>query len=287
MSGRVEHVSVSGTPASSLFTSRSFTPLSGAVGALFEVSDAVKIGATFSSTGRAPGITELFARGAHDGPGTYETGDPDLKIERANSLEATLRLRSGGFRFDGSIYSSWFDNYVYGDLTGRTCDEAGTCVGDDSLDFRELFYRQQGAHFRGLEGQASYQLVNDTAGTLEASVLGDYTRATLSDGSNVPRSPPYRIGGGLDWRSDAFDAGVSLMYSGKQDKTGPFDTPTDGFTALGAQVSWRPFAANRGIEFSIIGQNLTDSLQRNAAALNKDEVVMPGRNVRFVVKVAT
>ena len=31
-------------------------------------------------------------------------------------------------------------------------------------------------------------------------------------------------------------------------------------------------------------QNLTDDLQRNAAALNKDVVAMPGRNVRFVVK---
>lgn len=287
MSGRVEHTSVSGTPKSGIPTDRSFTPLSGAVGALFEVSDAVKIGATFSSTGRAPGITELFARGGHDGPGTFETGDPNLVIERANSLETTLRIRSGGFRFDGSIYSSWFRNYVYGDLTGRTCDEEGNCVSDDSLDFRELFYRQQGAHFRGLEGQASYRLINSGKGTLEASVLGDYTRATLSDGSNVPRIPPYRIGGGLDWESDAFDAGVSLTYSGRQDKVGAFDTPTDGYTQLGAQVSWRPFKENRGIQFSVIGSNLTDSVQRNAAAFNKDEVVMPGRSLRFVVKLAT
>ncbi len=229
----------------------------------------------------------MFARGAHDGPGTFETGDPDLKIERANSLEATLEIRSGGFRFDGSIYSSWFDHYVYGDLTGRTCDEEGNCVGDDSLDFKELLYRQQGAHFRGLEGQASYELLNSATGTLEASLLGDYTRATLGDGSNVPRIPPYRIGGGLDWESDAFDAGVSLVWSGRQDKIGAFDTPTDGFAALGAQVSWRPFKENRGIQFSIIGQNLTDSVQRNAAALNKDDVIMPGRNVRLVVKLAT
>ncbi len=55
MSGRVEHVAVSGTPVSDVAANRSFTPLSGALGALFEVSDAVKIGATFSSTGRAPG----------------------------------------------------------------------------------------------------------------------------------------------------------------------------------------------------------------------------------------
>ncbi len=72
-------------------------------------------------------MTEMFARGGHDGPGTFETGDPDLQMERANSVEGTLRIRSGRFHFDGSIYSSWFSNYIYGDLTGRTCDEDEGC----------------------------------------------------------------------------------------------------------------------------------------------------------------
>ncbi len=286
-SGRVEHVSVSGTPASDVPTDRSFTPVSGAVGVLYELSDAVKLGATASTTGRAPAITELFARGPHDGPGTFEFGDPDLAIERARSLEATLRVNSGGFKFEGSIYSSWFDNYIYGDLTGRTCDEDAVCTEDPDGDMRELFYRQQGARFRGVEGQASYALIDSADGTLEASVLGDYTRATFDDGGNVPRIPPYRIGGGLEWTSNAFDAGATLIHSGKQDKFGAFDTSTEGYNSLSAQVAWRPFRDHPGIEFAIVGQNLTDDVQRNAAALNKDEVLMPGRNVRFMVKLAT
>lgn len=286
-SGRVEHAALSGTPVSDVFTERSFTPVSGAIGVLYELSDAVKLGATASTTGRAPAITELFARGPHDGPGTFEFGNPDLAIERAKSLEATLRVNTGGFHFEGSIYSSWFDNYIYGDLTGRTCDEDGVCTDDPDGEMRELFYRQQGAHFRGLEGQASYDLIDSADGKLEASLLGDYTRATFDDGGNVPRIPPYRIGGGLEWTSDAFDAGATLIHSGTQDKFGAFDTPTKGYDSLSAQVAWRPFRDYPGIEFAIVGQNLTDDVQRNAAALNKDEVIMPGRNVRFMVKVAT
>jgi iron complex outermembrane receptor protein len=285
-SARIEHVSLTGTPASDILAKRNFTPLSGAIGVLFEASDAVKLGATFSSTGRAPAITELFARGPHDGPGTYETGDPDLTIERANSLEGTLRIHSGPFHFEGSVYSSWFRNFIYGDLTGRTCDEAGICTAATDGPFRELFYRQQGAHFRGLEGQSRYALLDTRGGRLEASVLGDYTRATFADGSNVPRIPPYRIGGGLDWQSDRIDAGATLTYSGRQDKFGAFYTPTDGFYALGAQVAWRPFADHPGVEFALVGQNLTNDVQRNAAALNKEFVVMPGRNVRLIAKAA-
>jgi iron complex outermembrane receptor protein len=286
MSGRIEHATIQGTPADNILTTRDFTPVSGAIGALVDVSKDVKLGFTFASTGRAPALTEMFARGGHDGPGTFETGDPNLRMERANSLEGTLRVRSGPFHFDGSVYSSWFHNFIYGDLTGGTCDGEGVCTPDPDGELRELNYRQQGAHFRGLEGQASYMLLKAPGGGLRAKLLGDLTRATLDDGSNVPRIPPWRIGGGLDWQSNEVDAGFTLIYAGKQDKPGAFDTSTPGYVSLGTQIAWRPFKDHPGVELALIGQNLTDAVQRDASAFNKDEVVMPGRNVRLVLKVA-
>ena len=287
VSGRVEHVQVQGTPASDVPTTRNFTPVSGAIGALVNIGPSVKLGLTASSTGRAPAMTELFARGGHDGPGTFETGDPTLDIERANSLEGTFRVRTGGFHFDGSIYSTWFHNYIYGALTGRTCDDDGDCVPGDNEELRELDYGQQSAHFRGVEGEASLLLTGNERQGLTAKFIGDYTRATLDDGNNVPRIPPYRIGGGLDWQSDPFDANFMLSYFGKQNKPGAYDTPTPGYVSLNAALAWRPFENNRNIEFALVGQNLTNDVQRDASAFNKDDVVMPGRNVRFVVKIAT
>jgi len=286
-SGRVEHVHVTGTPASDVFTTRGYTPMSGALGALYDIGHVVKLGLTLSSTGRAPAITELFARGGHDGPDTFETGDPNLKIERANSIEATLRINSGRFSFEGSAYSSWFHNFIYGDLTGRTCDDDGVCTTSPDGELKELNYRQQGAHFRGLEGKAGFDVIKTESGGLQVEALADYVRATLHDGANVPRIPPYRYGGGLSWKSDALDAGVMLIHDGRQSHYGAFDTPTPGYNDLGAQIAWRPFESHRGIEFAVIGQNLTDAVQRDAAALNRDVVVSPGRNIRFVVKLAT
>ncbi len=287
LSGRVEHVTVQGTPADDMFTKRDFTPISGAIGALVDVGKSVKLGFNFSSTGRAPAMTEMFARGGHDGPGTFETGDPNLATERANSLEGTLRVRSGPFRLDSSIYSSWFDNYIYGDLTGRTCDEDEGCSDSPDGELKELNYRQQGAHFRGVEGQASLLLLKTHDGGLRAKLLGDYTRATLDDGNNVPRIPPWRIGGGLDYESGPLDAGFTLIYAGRQDKPGVFDTPTPSYLNLNAQISWRPLKAYPGVELALVGQNLTDDVQRAATSFNKDVVVMPGRNVRLVLKVAS
>ena len=34
----------------------------------------------------------------------------------------------------------------------------------------------------------------------------------------------------------------------------------------------------------MVGRNLTDSVQRNAVALNKDDVILPGRDIRVVVR---
>ena len=286
-SGRVETVHIEGTPASDIFTKRDYTPLSGAIGALLDVSPGVKFGVTFSSTGRAPAITELFARCGHDGPQTFETGDPLLKIERANSLEGTVRVNSGPFRFEGSVYGTWFHNYIYGNLTGRTCDDDGVCVVGDSEELKELNYGQQGARFWGLEAEAHYQLLKTATGGLEVHALGDFTRAKLDNGDNVPRIPPYRVGGGLNWKSDRFDAGFLWMHVGAQDKFGVFDSETDGYNNLSANLAVRPFKSQPGIELAIVGQNLTNDVIRNASAFNKEDVVMPGRTVRFVLRVAT
>ncbi|WP_367890722.1 TonB-dependent receptor plug domain-containing protein [Sphingomonas morindae] len=285
--GRVEHTQINGTPADDVFNKARFTPVSGSLGALFDLTSTVKLGLTGSSTGRAPAQTELYARGGHDGPNTFETGDPNLKVERANSLEGTIRVNSGKFRFEGSAYYTWFHNYIYGDLTGRTCDDDGNCVDGDGEELRELNYRQGGARFRGLEGQASYALLNTAGGgKFELNALGDYTRATLTQGGNVPRIPPYRVGGGFTFTSKMADASLLYLYVGRQNKFGAFDTPTPHYNQLNAQIALRPFKAYPGIQLAVVGQNLTNDVQRAATALNKDEVVLPGRNVRFVLKFA-
>ncbi len=286
-SARVEHVRITGTPLSDVFTKASHTPVSAAVGMLYDAGRFVKVGLTASTTGRAPAMTEMFARGGHDGPQTYETGDPNLKVERAKALELSLRVNRGPFHFDGSLYSTWFSNYIYGDLTGRTCDDDGNCVTGTANELREVFYRQQGAHFRGLEAEASYDLMKTGNSRLSARLMGDLTRATLDDGSNVPRIAPWRIGGGLDWQSPRWDAGVNYTRYGTQNDFGAYDSATAGYNALSAHVAVRPFKAYPGVEFSVVGQNLTDDVQRYATSFNKDLVMAMGRSVRLVARVAS
>lgn len=281
LGARVESVNVEGTPLSDQKTSLDFTPVSGSVGLLFDASQTLKLGLTLSSTARAPAQTELFARGPHDGPATYETGDPSLGIERANSVEASVRVRREMISFDGALWMSSFNNYIYGRLTGETCDEDGNCFPGNAQDLRELRYEQRDATYRGAEAKSTISLSKTADGTLAMVLLADYVRATFNGGGYVPRIPPYHLGGGLSWEGASFSTGLLLKYSAEQDNVPDTETPTKSFSSLDAHISWRPLPSDQGFELSLIGHNLTDSEQHNAVALNKDEVTLPGRNIRL------
>lgn len=282
---RAEHTRVSGTPASGSRMTVDFTPVSASLGALWDVTDSLKLGVSASSAARAPGQVELYARGPHDGPVTFETGDPSLKIERANSLEGTVRVREDGFEFEGAVWGARFNNYIFGDLTGNLCDETGDCSNPPGGELKQMFYRQREAHFWGVEARATYDIAETSAGRLHGVALADMVRAEFGgNGGNVPRIQPYRIGGGADWESDKFDAGFLLLYVGAQKRIPAGDVPTDSYWNLDAQAAWRPFGQAKGLELALVGHNLTDEAQRNAVSLNRDVVGMPGRNIRLVAR---
>ena len=61
---------------------------------------------------------------------------------------------------------------------------------------------------------------------------------------------------------------------------------TASYTRLDAGVTWRAFnTESGGIDISLVGRNLLDEEIRNHVAFNKDEVLLPGRDVRLVLTV--
>jgi iron complex outermembrane receptor protein len=283
---RVENVSISGTPASGVPTSRSFTPVSVSAGFTYDIGKDLRLGLNAASAARAPAQTELFARGPHDGPLTFETGEPNLKIERANSLEATLRYSFGmEGRIEASIWGARFDNYIFGALTGRLCDEDGVCAAGGGGELKELNYAQQHAEFWGAELKAFAPLTRALGGQLSAQVLGDYVRAKFTHGGgDVPRIQPGRVGGGLDWAGGQIDASFLVLAVSSQNHVGVADSPVSGYTSVDAQLAWRPFKQKPSLELVLVGHNLANETIRDATALNKDLVIQPGRDVRLVAR---
>ncbi|HEU5134746.1 MAG TPA: TonB-dependent receptor [Steroidobacteraceae bacterium] len=282
---RVEAVDVDGTPLDDVPTTRSFTPVSASAGLLFEASEALQLGLTLSSAARAPGQTELYARGPHEATGTFEIGNPGFDEERANSLEATLRYDTKSASFEAAVWGSDFTDYIFGNLTGRTCDDEGICVDDDGGELDELIYEQRDATYWGAEARATVELAEAAGAPLRGIVLADYVRAKLDGGGEVPRISPYHVGLGLNWDGQRIGGGFLVKYTGpREDNLAQAETPTAGFVSVDAQATWRPLEKRTNFEITLVGRNLTDRVQRNAVSLNKDEVILPGREVRLLVR---
>jgi iron complex outermembrane receptor protein len=120
----------------------------------------------------------------------------------------------------------------------------------------------------------------------------DVVRATFSDGTNVPRIPPVRVGGGVYWRDANWLARVKLLHAFAQNNIAPMgETATAGYDDLRAEVSyaWKP-AQPRGGELSeatvgLSGTNLLNRDIRNHVSYSKDFVLMPGAGVRLFARV--
>jgi iron complex outermembrane recepter protein len=119
----------------------------------------------------------------------------------------------------------------------------------------------------------------------------DIVRATFTDGTNVPRIPPQRLGGGVYWRSDEWYVRVGLLHAFAQNNIGQFElAPTPGYNLLKAEVSRTMKLKNdpsglSQVTIGVIGNNLLNADTRNATSFTKYELLQPGANVRAFASV--
>lgn len=301
---RIEHLSVSGLaptfPAdllpppdtiSETAATRDFTPKSFSVGLLQTLPWDMVASLSAHSAQRAPAAPELFSRGSDDASGTFVIGNPNLKIETAESVELGLKRTSGQLRFEASVYYTRYRDFIYKQVTGNSCtDDFPTCVAGLGEPLLQVAYGQRDANFRGAELMAQLDVAPLGDGTFGIDGQFDTVRATFADGTNVPRIPPMRVGGGVWWRSAEWNARLGLLHAFAQDDIGLNETSTAGYNLLKAQVSYtHAFAKSDGgpreITFGVVGDNLLDERIRNHVSFKKAEVLQPGLGVRLFTNV--
>jgi iron complex outermembrane recepter protein len=299
IAGRIEHVELHGStpnfpadflpdgnPQFDIARNPSFTPKSGSIGLLQDLPYGLVASITAQYVERAPKPAELFSRGPHDATATFDIGNPNLTIETAKSVEVGLRKATGPFRFEATAYYTHFDNFIYRRLTGVMCDEDFNSCGAPDGELNQAVYSQQNAIFRGGEFQSQLDV-----GPLNGGIWGiedqfDIVRATFSDGTNVPRIPPMRVGGGVYWRDDNWFMRVNLLHAFAQNDVAPIaETPTAGYNLLKAEVSYNtkldPFwFGAREMTVGLVGNNLLNENIRNSVSYTKDQVLLPGIGVR-------
>lgn len=299
IAGRIEHVDLSGStpdfpadfipngdPQTSIARNLHYTPKSGSVGLIQNLPYDLVGSLTAQYVERAPKPAELFSRGPHDATATFDIGNPNLTIETAKTVEVGLRKATGPFRFEATAYYTRFDNFIFRRLTGVMCDGDFASCGAPDAELNQAVYSQRNAIFRGGEFQSQVDV-----GPLYGGIWGfedqfDIVRATFTDGTNVPRIPPARIGAGLFWRDSNWLARINLLHAFPQSNVAEIaETPTAGYNLLKAEVSYKTklgpnWIGAKEMYAGLVGNNLLNENIRNSVSYNKDQVLMPGIGVR-------
>jgi iron complex outermembrane receptor protein len=299
IAGRIEHVDLfgstpnfpadflpDGNPQTSIARNLNFTPKSGSVGLLQNLPYDLVASITAQYVERAPKPAELFSRGAHDATATFDIGNPNLTIETAKSVEIGLRRATGPLRFEATAYYTRFDNFIFRRLTGVMCDGTFDSCGAPDAELKQAVYSQRNAIFRGGEFQSQLDISQFYGGVWGIENQFDIVRATFTDGTNVPRIPPVRVGGGVFWRDANWLMRVNLLHAFAQNDIALIgETPTAGYNLLKAEISYKTtldpswFGAREMI-VGLTGNNLLNANIRNSVSYNKDEVLLPGIGVR-------
>ena len=300
--GRVEQVRVRGTAVDfpvgllpgpgappEFAATRHFMPKSVSLGLLHQLPWDLTASINGQYVERAPQAPELFSRGPHEATGTFEIGNPNLKVEAAKTIDLSLRRAVGDFRFEATGYYTQYTGFIYRNFTGALCDDDFSTCGTGT-ELSQIAYAQQNATFYGAELGAQLDIGALGRGTFGVEAQYDFVRARLSDGTNVPRMPPHRLGGGFFWRDQNWFARAFLLHAFAQNRTGTNETPTAGYNLLNAEIRYTrnlkqaAFGVSE-VSFGIAGTKLLNEAMRNSVSFRKDEILLPGRNVRVFAQV--
>lgn len=256
---------------------RDFGAFSGALGLAYENQgdDVLRAGINLSRVARAPSAEELYSNGPHIATQAYEVGDPDLAIERAWGAEAFIRGQKGSLDFSLAAYRNWFDDYIYLSETGA--EEDGLPV---------FIHLQQDATYTGAEGEIGWTFLDTGNTTFHTDLRGEYVRAKLADGSNVPRIPPLSLTAALEAAGSSWKLRGEVEHYAAQNNIAGFETETDGFTMVNAIATWKPLAADPSLSVIVKAENIFDVTGRRHTSFTKDFVPMPGRNISITARMS-
>ncbi|MBO6848447.1 MAG: TonB-dependent receptor [Maricaulis sp.] len=248
--------------------SRDFDTFSISGSAFWRPQDNTFLAVTLSSNERAPTDVELFADGEHIATSTVETGDPDLDVEKAVSIEFTARTQFGSWAFEGAAFHAEYDGFIGAFPTGEEEDE-----------FIVVEYRQEDASLSGFEGRLEGPLGEFAGWNLMGELTGEYVNASIDAGGDMPRIPPLSFTAGVTAEMGAHALHGEVVWAGEQDNVAEFELPTEGYTLLNARYSVVPFE-DRGLRIILEGRNLSDEEARLHTSFLKDALPLPGRNFR-------
>ena len=248
---------------------------------IYDLSDNDTLAISLQRSQRHPNSTELYANGAHHAVSKFEIGDDDLGVETANTIDLSYRLQRNLWNASLTVFYTQFDGYIIPIFTGEY-DIMHEGEPDEKQGLPKYAYQAKDAKFYGFEAEFGRQLVQTDSLKMSAKILMDSVRAKNKDtGANLPRIPPFRLGGEIMLESGPWEGSLLVRRVFKQDRIAASqETETAAYTDLRLGVAYN-YALTGGNVLSIFarGDNLLDEVVRHHSSFVKDQAPLPGRNL--------
>ncbi len=244
---------------------------SASAGALWKAREDYSVALNLTSTERQPTATELYADGPHIAAQRFEVGDTALARERATTIDLGLRKIAGSWRGSFTAFRSDYSRYIFAAPTGDVTED------EDALPIYQ--YGQGNATFTGFEAELVPPAAESRIGIVSSRVMADYVRARLNTGSNLPQMPPRRLGAEVTLEHKRFSWQLAVMRYAKQSRVVANELPTDGYTMLDMDLSYRMPLPTGSVLLFLRGQNLLDEDARRHSSPLKDFAPLPGLSV--------
>lgn len=224
-----------------------------------------------SKTERIPTATERYAFWNNAGLGRFLVGgDLDgtpLGLEKSTGFElglaaewerATLRLN--GFHYD-------YENFIF-------LQEIPIFIQ------RAVEYIEREATIQGFETELDLRLWQSGSRALQLTLMGDYVKGhNDTDDEPLPRIPPLRAGGRIEFTTSRLTLGLEARHSFAQDRLKPEprgELPTEGYTLVNADASWRLSKGRHDVLLTLQVTNLLNQDARQHTSFRKDVAPLPG-----------
>lgn len=257
------------------------TAVSAALGIVAPVADQLEVYGNLARTERHPAAEELYSTGPHLATRQFEIGlldaDPDAlgraEKETSTNIDFGIRGTNGPAQFEAGLFFNATDDYIFQQLTGGIEDDLPIAA-----------YRQADAEFWGIEAEVEFSLAEDSALSPSLRIFGDFTNAELTDGSDLPRIPPLRIGAGASIGQSGWGADLDVIYHDKQDDISSFQTGS--FTMVNLGGWYRVPVANGELELFARATNLLDEDARRSTSFLAAFAPLPGASLTGGVRIA-
>lgn len=264
---------------------RSFPALASSIAAIYSLGKGYSIGTSILHSFRAPSLEELYSEGPHLASYSYEIGNPDLDPERGLAKELFVRYQSDRANAEAAIFHNGFSNYLYARDTG---EQNNTRPDLNNYQFVGTKARLYGAELSGeLQFLSNFVFDASMSYTIGERTVSESEQATTgynSDSRPLPQIPPFKTKVSLKYSKSGFELGSRVRFAAQQNRTGEFETSTDGYTLVDAFSQYRIEGESLLHTISLNMNNLLNQEYYNHLSRIKDLRPQAGINVSLLYR---